>query len=94
MSYHSKCCESILNIRNHGYYVKGHFGFIGLKTVLEVNILKIMKKSLTLYVYVVIALALVFSVAANVSQVVFAAEAESSVSSSLDGGGVIALSWL
>lgn len=45
-----------------------------------------MKKSLTLYVYVVIALALVFSVAANVSQVVFAAEAESSVSSSLDGG--------
>lgn len=87
MSYHSKCYESILNIRNHGYYVKGHFGFIGLKTVLEVNILKIMKKSLTLYVYVVIALALVFSVAANVSQVVFAAEAESSVSSSLDGGG-------
>ncbi len=46
-----------------------------------------MKKSLTLYVYALIALALVFSVAANMSQVVFATEGESSVSSSLDGGG-------
>lgn len=47
-----------------------------------------MKKSLAPYVYTLIAIALVFSGAANVSQVVFATEAEeeSSVSSSLDGG--------